>query len=649
MTQPSQPDPGQPSPHTPEASATGERHAGAPELTFPPAEAACLREAYEAASVILEYGSGGSTWLAAGMPGKTIVSVESDRNWAQDLSRRIVAAGLPSVPMLHRVDIGPVGKWGKPRGPERWQRFPDYALSPWDLPGFPAPDLVLIDGRFRAACFAATCLRATRPTRVLFDDYHDRPYYRVVERLLAPRRMIGRMAEFEVLPAQWSNAQIQEIVGMFFEVSFAPAPGMSGPHAEAATEGGTAPETTTEDRLRAKISKLKTQRLILGLPWALVASPVLLPYLALRATRKSLRRRARRKLSAGHNGLADTAAEITAQRRDPAYEARMAARPDDFVLYRIIGNDLEPRHSDGQSIRNVQFILENETPLQDCRRKWLLNRIYDPAAEAQILALLHRYGEDYTRIPFSYDDYAQVPFDVSLFENPGFLESREYRKLDPEVRLRAKAQSYRLKNNYVMHNNGARNAALFAGRNEAKWVLPFDGNCFLTPDAWEELRGTVLAQRHLHYFTVPMARFATNEELLAHSHRPDAKEEPQILFRCDAAEHFDAAHPYGRRPKVELLVRLGVPGPWDNWRMDPWDLPMSDRSPDAALVGTAGWVARLASGKPHLERSVAEASKARTTARSEAIIATLDKLDDELMRWRAGWYRAAVKNEAHPK
>ena len=48
-----------------------------PELTLPEAEAALLRETYDRAGVILEYGSGGSTVLAAEQPGKTVPSVES--------------------------------------------------------------------------------------------------------------------------------------------------------------------------------------------------------------------------------------------------------------------------------------------------------------------------------------------------------------------------------------------------------------------------------------------------------------------------------------------------------------------------------------------------------------------------------------------
>lgn len=60
------------------------------------------------------------------------------------------------------------------------------------------PDLVLIDGRFRVACFMATLLFAQPGCRILFDDYGDRPDCIVVERFVKPSSMAGRVAEFVV-------------------------------------------------------------------------------------------------------------------------------------------------------------------------------------------------------------------------------------------------------------------------------------------------------------------------------------------------------------------------------------------------------------------------------------------------------------------
>ena len=172
-------------------------------LSFPPDVARLVRDRYAAATVILEYGSGGSTLLAAGLPGKLIFSVESDRAWALALQTRIDLANLPSPVTIQHTDIGPTGRWGRPLDDSHWHQYHHYPLRIWSEPWFRQPDLILIDGRFRAACLVAACLHVTRPTTVLFDDYTDRPAYHVVERLVKPVRTVERMAEFYIEPHGW--------------------------------------------------------------------------------------------------------------------------------------------------------------------------------------------------------------------------------------------------------------------------------------------------------------------------------------------------------------------------------------------------------------------------------------------------------------
>ena len=172
-------------------------------LTLPPAEAAHVREHYAAATVILEYGAGGSTLLASAMPGKLIFSVESDWHWARRLQEHIDQSGLPSPAIVHHVDIGPTGRWGRPLNDSKWQNYHHYPLQIWSQPFFRDPDLILIDGRLRPACLVAACLRARKPVTVLFDDYTPRPNYHIVEKMLTPVRIIGRMAEFRIEPQSW--------------------------------------------------------------------------------------------------------------------------------------------------------------------------------------------------------------------------------------------------------------------------------------------------------------------------------------------------------------------------------------------------------------------------------------------------------------
>ena len=129
-----------------------------PEPTLPEAEAQRLRAAYEAAQVILEYGSGGSTVMAAQMPGKSVFSVESDRDWAQRM-RDWLAQNPPADGTVVDIiwsDLGPTKEWGYPETDREWQRYARYPLEVWDLPEFRQPDVVLVDGRFRAGCAMAT-------------------------------------------------------------------------------------------------------------------------------------------------------------------------------------------------------------------------------------------------------------------------------------------------------------------------------------------------------------------------------------------------------------------------------------------------------------------------------------------------------------
>jgi hypothetical protein len=317
--------------------------------------------------------------------------------------------------------------------------------------------------------------------------------------------------------------------------------------------------------------------------------------------------------------------------RKAYFASSLADQADTFVLYRILGNDLPPRHRSGQSLANLKFILENEPALPGCEKRWVVNRIIDPSVESALLDLLQQHRQPVLHIPFVQSDYVRIPLDLGCLPSRDFFTRRRFAWASRKKQNRLLGAAYRLKNLYVMNNNGARNAALADGRARAKWVLPFDGNCFFTASAWDNLVADVIARPWLKYFAVPMARLLDNQPLLADpAFAPPAKEEPQLLFRRDAAESFNEAFPYGRRPKVELFWRLGIPGPWDYWTEFYWDQPRRPLSPEAYQFGVAGWVARLFSGVPHLEATSRNSPSKRGLARQEAILTMLNTLDASL-------------------
>ena len=295
------------------------------------------------------------------------------------------------------------------------------------------------------------------------------------------------------------------------------------------------------------------------------------------------------------------------------------------VLYRILGNDLEPRHAAGQTLRNLRFILENEESFPGVEKRWVINRIADPTVEREVIEVLENAGQRFDRIPFVHEDYLKVGWDFSCLPEKDFLVSEAFFALDPEQKQRLLVAIHRYKNLYLMNNNGARNFALREGRKSAQWILPWDGNCFITRRAWESMRAEIESYPTCRVFTVPMMRVKDNNILLDPNLKPDAVEEPQLIFGQDFEEEFNENFPYGRRPKVEMLWRLGIPGPWDRWKDDPWDQKRRPFLESFAGYRIAGWVGRLESGRSELENSGVSGIRVRGQERERAILGTLTK------------------------
>jgi hypothetical protein len=171
-----------------------------PILTMPPDESAALIAAYKRAAVILEYGTGGSTVVAASRAACRVFSVESSADWLAKMQTWFEASPPKAKLHLHHADIGRTKEWGFPVDAKTLNRWAAYPVSVWDRDDFKHPDLVLIDGRFRLACALTVLFRITKATTVLIDDYIDRPGYKRIETLVGSPEMIGRMAKFRFSP-----------------------------------------------------------------------------------------------------------------------------------------------------------------------------------------------------------------------------------------------------------------------------------------------------------------------------------------------------------------------------------------------------------------------------------------------------------------
>ena len=184
-------------------------------LTLPDEAAAALRDACADAQVVLEYGSGGSTFLALDAGVDFVASVESDAQWAAEIGAALSGRFAADRFLVHHADIGPTRAWGQPADRSGFRRYHLYATEIWDHPRFRHPDVVLIDGRFRVACFLTAMIRCTRPVTVLFDDYIDRESYHWIEELFPVQDMAGRMARFTVTPRALAPEDLTRFAAAF--------------------------------------------------------------------------------------------------------------------------------------------------------------------------------------------------------------------------------------------------------------------------------------------------------------------------------------------------------------------------------------------------------------------------------------------------
>lgn len=160
-------------------------------------------DALRTADVYLEYGSGGSTRVAATHVNE-IVSVETDAVYARAVREEVRHANPETRLRLVHADIGLTASWGIPfvkiptqRRARRWVAYPD---APWVTGLLPAhgPDLILVDGRFRVASCARSLMALPERSEclILVDDYAVRPEYWVLESVAEKVQSVGRMGVF---------------------------------------------------------------------------------------------------------------------------------------------------------------------------------------------------------------------------------------------------------------------------------------------------------------------------------------------------------------------------------------------------------------------------------------------------------------------
>ena len=74
-------------------------------------------------------------------------------------------------PSRKDFDLGKLKTWGTPQGYEYRHNFKKYLNAIWEK-SF-KPDLVLVDGRFRVACFLTSLLNADELRKIIMDSLNE--------------------------------------------------------------------------------------------------------------------------------------------------------------------------------------------------------------------------------------------------------------------------------------------------------------------------------------------------------------------------------------------------------------------------------------------------------------------------------------------
>ena len=158
-----------------------------------------------------EYGVGSSTrWVLENTKSK-IISVDTDKKWINTID----VSNNDSRIKLNWINLGDLENWGRPKSYEYRDQFINYISNVWNFNK--KADVILIDGRFRVACFLYSLMNAKVNSLIIFDDYNNRAYYHVIEEIITIYEICGRQALFKV-PKFFNKKLAQELLNNFMYV-----------------------------------------------------------------------------------------------------------------------------------------------------------------------------------------------------------------------------------------------------------------------------------------------------------------------------------------------------------------------------------------------------------------------------------------------
>ena len=172
----------------------------------------CLHESKR----FLEFGSGYSTLMAIECQDLKIISIETDIDFLQGMSRYVSEKlKCESIKFIH-ADVGETIGWGWPKRSNDPLQLLNYTEAIWTNPEIHKflPDLILIDGRFRVATFLM-CLLHAPGSKIIFDDFigRENDYSEILE-IVPMQYSVGRIGVFRTPTSisEESRHKIQNLV-----------------------------------------------------------------------------------------------------------------------------------------------------------------------------------------------------------------------------------------------------------------------------------------------------------------------------------------------------------------------------------------------------------------------------------------------------
>lgn len=159
-----------------------------------------LADSYFICSNYLEYGMGGSTVQAAQKSISNIISIDNNQDLVSEVKTEIEKSIYSGNINLLHANLGNTSQNGFPLNETTLKAWPQYYAAPWNeykSLGL-LPDLILVNGRLRTPCFLYSILQCRTGTRILWNDYLNKPEYHFVEKLLKPQGLVEDMVIFVV-------------------------------------------------------------------------------------------------------------------------------------------------------------------------------------------------------------------------------------------------------------------------------------------------------------------------------------------------------------------------------------------------------------------------------------------------------------------